>query len=142
MKWVVILLKTRSEAREQAIKVLYQVEIYKEALLPYDVDQLIKEECDIQDDFVIELVKGVIDKNDDLVTCINHYLKDWTLDRLNKVDQAIFLLGAYELKYTKTPSIVAINEAIELSKKYSDEKVTDMLNGVLDNIYHSEVENE
>ena len=68
----------------------------------------------------------------------NKYLSDWTLDRLNKVDQAILLLGIYELKYTETPSVVAINEAIELSKKYSDEAVTKMINGVLDKVYHEE----
>ena len=64
--------------------------------------------------------------------------KDWTIDRLSKVDQAILLLGVYELLYTDTPSVVAINEAIELSKKYSDEAVTKMINGVLDKIYHDE----
>ena len=63
------------------------------------------------------------------------------MDRLNKVDQAILCIGIYELEYTKTPSIVAINEAIELSKKYSDEKVTKMINDVLDEIYHQKEEN-
>ena len=61
------------------------------------------------------------------------------MDRLNKVDQAIVALGIYELKYTETPSVVAINEAVELSKKYSDEKVTKMINATLDKIYHNEV---
>ena len=60
------------------------------------------------------------------------------MDRLNKVDQAILLLAIYELIYTDTPSIVSINEAVELSKKYSDEAVTKMINGVLDKIYHDE----
>ena len=60
------------------------------------------------------------------------------MNRLNKVDQAILSLGIYELLYTDTPSVVAINEAIELSKKYSDESVTKMINGVLDKIYHDE----
>ena len=69
-------------------------------------------------------------------------MKNWTIDRLNQVDQAILSLGIYELKYTKTPSIVSINEAIELSKKYSDTDVTKMINGILDNIYHSEINNE
>jgi N utilization substance protein B len=58
------------------------------------------------------------------------------MDRLNKVDQAIMSLGIFELLYTDTPSIVSINEAIELSKKYSDEAVTKMINGVLDKVYH------
>jgi len=65
-------------------------------------------------------------------------MNNWTIDRLNKVDQAIISLGIYELMYTDTPSIVAINEAIELSKKYSEEAVTKMINGVLDKIYHEE----
>ena len=60
------------------------------------------------------------------------------MDRLNKVDQAIISLGIYELMYTDVPSVVAINEAIELSKKYSDEAVTKMINGVLDKVYHEE----
>ena len=63
------------------------------------------------------------------------------MDRLNKVDQAIVALGIYELKYTDVPSIVAINEAIELSKVYSDEAVTKMINGVLDKVYH-DIENK
>ena len=57
---------------------------------------------------------------------------------MNQVDQAILSMGIYELRYTETPSIVSINEAIELSKKYSDEDVTKMINGVLDSIYHNE----
>ena len=69
-------------------------------------------------------------------------LNDWTIDRLNKVDQAILELGIYELMYTETPSIVSINEAIELSKKYSEEAVTKMINGVLDKIYHEEVKED
>ena len=60
------------------------------------------------------------------------------MSRLNKVDQAILTLGIYELLYTDTPSVVAINEAIELSKLYSDEAVTKMINGVLDKVYHEE----
>ena len=66
----------------------------------------------------------------------NESLNDWKYNRLNKVDQAILALGIYELLYTDTPSVVCINEAIELSKQYSDEAVTKMINGVLDKIYH------
>ena len=77
-------------------------------------------------------------ENDSIEEKANKYLKDWTMKRLNKVDQAIISLGIYELLYTDTPSVVSINEAIELSKKYSDEAVTKMINGVLDKIYHDE----
>ena len=75
-----------------------------------------------------------------ITTIANKYLVDWKIDRLSKVDKAIISIGIYELIYTDTPPLVAINEAIELSKKYSDEKVTSMINACLDKIYHEEVE--
>ena len=135
-------MKTRSEKREAAIKIIYKIIIYEEAKVSYELEEVIKEDSDIQSDFVNQLVKGVLDNRKELETLANKYLKNWTLKRLNKVDEAIFLLAVYELKYIDTPSIVTINEWLDLSKKYSDEKVTDMLNAVLDNIYHSEENNE
>ena len=68
----------------------------------------------------------------------NKYMKNWTIDRIGVVDRAILSLGIYELLYTDTPDVVAINEAVELSKKYSDEKVTKMINGTLDSIMNKE----
>ena len=128
----------RSELREIIVKVLYQVFIYEGTNLEYDVDDMIKEQLEVENEFVFDCVHGVLNHRDELTTLSNKYLKDWKLNRLSKVDQAILLLGIYELNYTDTPSIVSINEAIELSKKYSDESVTKMINGVLDKIYHEE----
>lgn len=135
-------MKNRSELREIIMKVLYQVKILEETNLDYNVNDLIKEQMEIQNEFVNNTINEVISRQKEINDLANKYLKDWTIDRLNKVDQAILSLGIYELVYTDTPSIVAINEAIELSKKYSDEAVTKMLNGVLDSIYHSEENNE
>lgn len=134
-------MKTRSELREVIMKVIYQVNILRNGNLEYNIEDLIKEQLEIQNEFVSETVKGIIDKQEEINKIANEYLNNWTMDRLNQVDQAILSLGIYELKYTETPSIVSINEAIELSKKYSDEDVTKMINAVLDNIYHSEEEN-
>ncbi len=135
-------MKNRSELREIIIKIIYQINILKSANLEYDTNSLIKENIEIENDFVKESVKGIEKNQEDINSLANKYMEKWTIDRLNKVDQAILSLGIYELVYTKTPSIVSINEAIELSKKYSDEDVTKMINAVLDNIFHSEVENE
>ena len=135
-------MKTRNEVREIALRIIYKINIFDAAKLYYDVDDLIKEEYEVENEFVNSLINGVIEKKDELTSLVNKYMSDWTLDRLNKVDQALFLLSSYELKYLDTPSIVSINEWVEISKKYSDEKVTKMLNGVLDNIYHSEDVNE
>lgn len=131
-------MKIRSELRDVIMKVLYQVNILDEANLEYDVDSLIKEQMEVENEFVDNCCHGILEKKKELVKLANKYLSNWTMDRLNKVDQAILLLGIYELKYTDTPSVVAINEAIELSKKYSDEAVTKMINGVLDKVYHEE----
>ena len=135
-------MKNRSELRELAMKVIYQIKLVKKSKLDYDIDELIKEQLEIKNDFIYELVNGYLNNEENINKLANKYMKDWTIERLNMVDQAILSIGIYELVYTKTPSIVSINEAIELSKKYSDSDVTKMINGVLDNIYHSEVTNE
>lgn len=131
-------MKNRNELREIIMKVIYQVSILEETDLDYDINALIKEQLEIENDFVNTCVNGIIEHKKGIVKLANKYLKDWTIDRLNKVDQAILELGIFELMYTTTPSIVSINEAIELSKKYSEEAVTKMINGVLDKIYHEE----
>ena len=131
-------MKNRSELREIIMKVLYQVNILKAGNLEYDVDELIKEQLEVKNEFVSEIVNGVIKNQKEINNIANKHLKNWTIDRLNQVDQAILSMVIYELRYTETPSIVSINEAIELSKKYSDEDVTKMINGVLDSIYHNE----
>ena len=135
-------MKNRNELREIIMKVLYQVSILEETELDYDINDLIKEQLEIENEFVNECVSGILKNKKDIVVLANKYLNDWTIDRLNKVDQAILELGIYELTYTETPSIVSINEAIELSKKYSEEAVTKMINGVLDKIYHEEVKED
>lgn len=135
-------MKNRNELREIIMRVLYQVSILEETDLEYDINALIKEQLEVENDFVNECVTGVLEHKKDIITLANKYLKDWTIDRLNKVDQAILELGIYELMYTNTPSIVSINEAIELSKKYSEDAVTKMINGVLDKIFHEEVKED
>ncbi len=132
-------MKNRSELREISMKVLYQKYILENTSAGYDIKSLIKEQLEVENSFVNELVEGVIAHQDEISNLANKYLVDWNIDRLSKVDKAILSIAIFELMYTETPSVVAINEAIELSKKYSDEKVVKMLNATLDKIYHNEV---
>ncbi len=132
-------MKNRSELREISMKVLYQKYILDNTSTKYDIKTLIKEQLEVENAFVNELVNGVILHQEEISQLANKYLVDWNIDRLSKVDKAILSIAIYELMYTETPSVVAINEAIELSKKYSDEKVVKMLNATLDKIYHNEV---
>lgn len=129
-------MKNRSELREIIMKVLYQIFILEESGIEFDISSLIKEQLEVENEFVITAIHTILEKKVEIYHLADSYLDSWPMDRLNRVDQAILSLGIYELKYTETPSVVAINEAIELSKKYSDEKVTKMINAVLDEIYH------
>lgn len=134
--------KTRSELREIIAHVLYEGYILDKANVKYDPIDLIKEELEIENDFVNEMVHSIRDKQKDIDKIANEYLVDWEIDRLSKVDKAILSIGIYELLFTKTPPVVAINEALELAHKYSDEKVVKMMNATLDRIYKSDLYKE
>ena len=129
--------KTRSELRYNVMTILYQINVYEKNKIDYDVEDVIKEVVEIDNEFVKELVYGIITYKNERDNIANKYLKDWTIDRLGNTDQAILRIGIYELLYTKTPEIVCINEAVELAKKYSDDDVRKMINGVLDKVYHN-----
>ena len=131
-------MKNRSELREIIMKVIYQTYILDKTNNEYNIDDLIKEQLEIENEYVNTCVEGIIKNQKEINELANKYMNNWTIDRLNKVDKAILSLAIYELMYTDTPSVVSINEAIELSKKYSEEAVTKMINGVLDKIYHEE----
>ena len=135
----------RTVTRESAMAILYQIFLYKKNKINYDIEEVINEyleSIEIEDrkkintDFLKELINGVLDNINDIDKNIEKYLENWAIDRLGLTDQAIIRISVYELLYTDTPNLVCINEAIELSKKYSDEKVSKMINGVLDKIYH------
>ena len=122
--------------------ILYQIYIYRKDNIPYETENIIKENLEIENKFVRDIVNGVTEKEKELDQIIDKYMIGWTTSRLGNIDQAIFRMSVYELLYYETPNIVSINEGIELSKKYSDEKVTGLLNGVLDKIYDLEVKDE
>ena len=129
---------TRTEKREIIIKIIYQTMILDKINEKYDIDELSKEFTK-EDTFIIETAKDIKKHEKELVKIGNKYLDDkWTMSRLPLVDEAIILLGIYELIYTDTPNVVIINEAINLSKKYSDEVMPKVINGVLDSVFHNE----
>lgn len=130
--------ETRSGAREMAMSILYQVSVFEKAKASYDLDEMFMDIEGRNKEFIENIVNEVILKKEELDKKANKYLINWEINRLNMVDQAIFEIAIYELIYTDTPKKVVIDEAINLSKKYSEESVVKMLNGVLDKIYHEE----
>lgn len=132
-------METRSELRKKIMTILYQMAVFDKNKIDYNVDDLIKENIAIDNEFVKEIVYGAITYKNEIDNLANKYMKDWTIDRLGFTDIAILRMAIYELIYSTTPDIVVINEAIELAKTYSDDKVVKLINGVLDKIYHEEV---
>ena len=78
--------------------------------------------------YLRETYEEVLDK------LANKYMVDWDISRIDKTGKAILEMALFELKYTDTPQVVVINEAIELAKKYSDDAVRKIINAVLDKV--------
>ena len=124
----------RSELRKDIMIILYQIDIYMEKKVPYNVDDVIKENIEVDNEFVKDMVYGVVTYKDKLDELANKYMGDWPIDRIDKTGASILRMALYELKYTDTPEIVVINEAVELAKKYSDDSVRKIINAVLDKV--------
>ena len=127
--------KTRSELREKAMVILYQIDILKSNKCEYSVENLITENLEVDNEFVRNIVYGVETHLEQLDEIANSHMKDWSINRIDKTGAAILRIGLFEILYEdETPNIVAINEAVELAKKYSDDNVRKIINAVLDKV--------
>ena len=133
---------TRHELRYKTMTILYQAFLYDNNNIEYDVESIISEQLEENSKFVLGLVNGVLSNREEIDSLANKYLEDWDISRLGFTDQAILRMGIYEIIWTDTPDVTCIDEAVELSKEYSDEKVCKMINGVLDKVYHSKDKND
>ena len=133
---------TRHELRYKTMTILYQAFLYVNNNIDYRIEKIIEEQLDEENKFVSELVNGVVAKRVEIDELANKYLEDWNISRLGFTDQAIIRMGIYEIMWTDTPDVTCIDEAVELAKEYSDEKVCKMINGVLDKVYHSKGKND
>ena len=118
--------KTRREEREDIIKKLYEMDINNEGISFLEETQ-----------FVIDSLNGVKDSLGKIDEIITLNLNRWKINRLTYIDRAIIRFATYELYYTETPHEIVINEALNLTRKYSDEgdnKMVGFTNKVLDNI--------
>ncbi len=125
---------TRGELREKIMIILYQYDLMSSNKVKCNIDEIMKDNMDIENDFVKDMVYGVVTYKDELDKIANENMIDWKIERIDKTGAAILRLALYELKYTDTPEIVVINEAVELAKKYSDEAVRGIINAVLDKV--------
>ncbi len=127
----------RSAIRENTFKLLYSKEIQKE--INEEQIELFLEDNNINKEEQIEYIKkcfyGINENIDEIIELIERNLKEkWTIDRISKIDISILKLAIYEMIYAEVPYKVAINEAIELAKKYGDDSSKSFVNGILASI--------
>ena len=126
----------RTKARERAVQALYQIDVaaegIEEALARFwkSFEPVEREVMTLAE----ALVRGVAEHRRAIDEEIERVSSNWRLDRMAKVDRNVLRLAAYELLRTDVPVKVAINEAIELGKKYGSESTGAFVNGVLDKI--------
>ena len=134
----------RSAAREQAFQLLYSLETMKENL-PEQIELFFENE-DIQDKKIQKYLQNTVNGIKENLTSIEEKIKvnlkkDWSIERISRIDLVLLKLAIYEIKYTETPFKVVINEDIELAKKYGEDTSPNFINGVLASIV-KESENE
>ena len=123
---------TRREAREQAFMVLFE-KIFDDESTISEIVEIAKENELIKiNNFAEALLKAVEDNSEEVDSVIEANLQDWTLSRLPKVSLAVLRLAVAEIKYIdEVPDGVAVNEAVELAKKYGTSVDAAFINGVL-----------
>lgn len=125
----------RTEAREEAFKLLYSLQIMTEKNIEEQV-KIFLDENEINDQEAIKYISNIIEgtnkENDKIEALISENIKDdWDIKRISKIDLALLKLGIFEIVYSKLPYKVVINEVVELSKKYGDDNSKSFVNGVL-----------
>lgn len=125
----------RSAIRELAFQLIYSLEIQKEENLEDQIELYLEcnevEENEAKE-YVKDAVLGINENIKEIQELIEKNLKaDWQLDRISKIDLSLLKLAIYEIKYKEIPYKVAINECLELSKKYGEESSKNFVNGIL-----------
>lgn len=128
----------RQKSREKAMELLFSMEISKnsyEETIETFIEDYEMDLNTIDVEYIKNVVKTVTDNLEVIDSKIVESLVNWKLDRLSKVNLSILRLAVGEMLFIEdVPGSVAINEAVELTRKYSDEKSTSFVNGVLDKV--------
>ncbi len=131
---------SRRRARQRALQILFlwdaRGQPVDEAIDAY-YDALYSEEKPERDPFVADLVRGTVAHSAAVDNLISKHAEHWRIERMPAVDRNILRLAAYEIMHGHTPAAVAIDEALELARKYSNEESVQFVNGVLDAIHRS-----
>lgn len=130
--------QTRSEARDAAFTQVFQMNMHEDDM-DVIMDELLKArpECEANLGYIRSVIDGVKEHEDEITELICSNLKPgWTIKRISKAALCVLKLGVFEMKYADdVPPKVAINEAVELAKRYGDENDPTFVNGLLASVY-------
>ena len=128
----------RTEMREHAFKLIYSLEIQKTENVQEQID-LYFESNNIKGEeakkYITDAILGIEQNKKEIIEDIEKNLKEeWKLSRISKMDLSILKLAIYEIKFSEVPYKVSINEAVELAKRYGEDKSKNFVNGILASI--------
>ncbi len=129
---------SRRRSRQRALQILFLWDVRRQAVddaINAYYDTLYSEESPERDPFVARLVRGTIENLAQVDEQISKHAEHWRIERMPAVDRNILRLAVYEMSHGGTPAAVAIDEALELARKYSNEESVQFVNGVLDAIH-------
>lgn len=127
----------RRKAREYALQILFQSDFKEKKINSKDLEEFWhdKKESKNVKEFTEEIVRGTLNRLEEIDTMIERVAENWLLKRMAAVDRNILRFAAYEILYRKDiPSAVTINEAIEIAKKFSSTESASFINGILDRL--------
>lgn len=125
---------TRHESRETVFSLIFEAEFHKEKT----ADEIIADAEAARelktDKYIIETFRGVTENIPEIDDTISAYAENWKITRMSKVSRSILRLAVYEMLFTDLPPKAAINEAVEIAKKYDDKAASGFVNGILNRI--------
>ena len=126
---------SRSELREHVFRMLFRIEFNNEEEMKEQENlyfDLLDEVSEDSKDYILNKYRAITEKQDEIDAILNEVSEGWKTSRMNRVDLTILRLATYELKWDdEVPTGVAINEAVELAKKYSSDDGPSFINGIL-----------
>lgn len=127
----------RSRAREVALQILFEDDVNPRASLD-DTKKFLANRLNAPEleEFCLSLIQGVRRNQTELDDLLTKTADNWSLARMAATDRNVLRLGAYEILYTDTPDRAAINEAVELAKRYGSGQSAQFVNGILDKFLH------
>lgn len=128
----------RSRSREVVLQLLYRDDLNDDRSLESD-DDFLRERLEgdpLLIDFAWDLLRGVRARRKDVDAALTQVAANWSLHRMAATDRNALRIGAFEILYGETPDRVAVNEAVELAKRFGTQQSAPFVNGVLDRVMH------